>query len=153
MSAQGHEQQQQIKSQWCCCWFEIDATYIDNSMFPTEFTELGQFMNITAICYSCKVVGQYCKRYNKGLIEMNVIYQKIMKRLREENIALFDYLPFILDKTLFQSFFENDDNTYPLEEWRGNLIGKKACGDRTFLLFLIFKSNVQTLREIQSLEN
>ena len=39
-----------------------------------------------------------------------------MKRLREENISLFDYLPFILDKTSFQSFVENDDNTYPLEE-------------------------------------
>ena len=55
-----------------------------------------------------------------------------MKRLREENIALFDCLPFILDKISFQSFVENNDNTYPLEEWSGKLIGKKTCGDRAF---------------------
>ena len=110
----------------------LDATYIDLSMFPKEFTELGWFMNITAICYSHKVVGQHCKRYDKGLIKNNEIYQKNMKRLREENIVLFDYLPFILNKTLFQSFVKNGDDTYPLEEWSGKLIGKKACGDRAF---------------------
>ena len=58
-------------------------------------------MNITAICYSRKVVGQYFKRYDKGLIENNVIYQKTTKNLREKNIALFNYLPFNLDKKLF----------------------------------------------------
>ena len=60
-----------------------------------------------------------------------------MKRIREENIALFDYLPFILDKTLFQSFVENDENTYHLEEWSGKFIGKKVCGDSAFY-FLSF---------------
>ena len=67
----------------------LDATYIDLSMFSTEFTELGLYMNIMAICYSRKVVGQYCKRYKKGLIKKNLFYQKNMKRLREENIDFF----------------------------------------------------------------
>ena len=92
-------------------------------------------MNITAICYSRKVVGQYCKIYDKGLTKKNEIYQQIMKRLRKENISLFDCLPFILDKTLFQSFVENDDNTYPLEEWSGKFIGKKVCGERVFYFY------------------
>ena len=51
----------------------IDVTYIDLNMFPTKFTELGLFMNITAICYSRKVVGQCCERYDKCLIK-NVIF-------------------------------------------------------------------------------
>ena len=55
----------------------LDDMYIDLSMFPTEFTELGWLMSITDICYSCKVVGQYWEGYDKGLIEKNEIYQKL----------------------------------------------------------------------------
>ena len=40
----------------------LNATYINIGMFPTEFTELGPYMNITAICYLHKEVGQYCKK-------------------------------------------------------------------------------------------
>ena len=55
-----------------------------------------------------------------------------MRMTREENIDSFDCLPFILDKTWFQSFVENNDSTYPLEEWSGKLIGKQVCGDKAF---------------------
>ena len=39
-----------------------------------------------------------------------------MKRPRDENIDTFDYLPFILNKTLFQSYVDTDDSTYPLDK-------------------------------------
>ena len=55
-------------------------------------------MNITAMCYSHKVVGPYCERYNKGLIEKDLFYQKVMKLLKEENTNTFNYLPFIFNK-------------------------------------------------------
>ena len=57
----------------------LDTTYIYLSMFPTEFTELSWFMNITAICYSCKVVGQYCKSCNKGLIKRIKSIRNVLK--------------------------------------------------------------------------
>ena len=67
-----------------------------------------------------------------------------MKRQREKYINVFDYLHFILNKTLFQSYYvDNDDNTYPIGEWRGKLIGKQACGYRDFYFSSLFKSNVQ----------
>ena len=56
----------------------LDATCISLSVFLTEYTELGLYMNITAICHLCKVVDQCCKRYNKGLIEKDLFYQKTL---------------------------------------------------------------------------
>ena len=84
---------------------------MDLSMFPTEFTELGPCTNITAICSSQKVVGQYCNQCKKGLIERNLFYQKCMKIIRDGNADYSDYLTFILNAPLFESQIDNDSNT------------------------------------------
>ena len=102
---------------------------MDLSMFPVEFVDLRLCLNTTSICYSRKVVGQYCEQYNKSLI-------KGMKQLKFENINTFYYLPFILNKTHFQSHVDKDCNIYPLDKWSGNFVGKPACGDRFVSSFL-----------------
>ena len=94
----------------------VSSKLIRSDIFPQKIenlmnkvTGVGNFMYITCIVYSRKVVGQYYQRRDLGLDDHDIYYRHLMKYLSDKSLY-FDYQPFVLNIDELKSHVQNESN-------------------------------------------